>query len=457
VHGSKSVETSLDAADTSVRAKWLIQIPLGAGVKSVRNLGNASLLVAVSGLVAVEAALRLHWVGGPAWYVVGRAFEASTVGGVADWFAVTALFREVPLPVIRRHTNIIAKNRARIVKAIADMVQNRWLSPEVIREHLNRFSASQQLLERLSDETDAQVVLSFLRDLFRKLTGGIDRPEVSGFLERSLKDQLKSIDLAGPLGLWMATAIRRGDHQAIWDTVLSSLEQAMQGTELREVLGRVVDRAIQEYREGGFLQGVTVQAAETLRLFKKDQVVDALSRRLEQWVEEAQGNPDHPLRQRLNAILLDFADGLAAGRPESLESVEKIQRALVEAADTKEYIANALHRLRESVDSELSTDGSDLDQLIRRIFREQLMRFRSDDKAQAALDAWIRNVATEIVEDRHAQIGVMVRGSLEKLSDLHLVAQIEEKVGADLQYIRLNGAVVGGLVGAILAIAKLLL
>src|SRR5579863_6129873 len=101
-------------------------------MKVVRSLGNASLLVAVGGLVAVETALRLHWVRGPAWQVLGRAFEASTVGGVADWFAVTALFREVPLPIVRRHTNIIAKNRARIVAAIADMVQNRWLSPAVI-------------------------------------------------------------------------------------------------------------------------------------------------------------------------------------------------------------------------------------------------------------------------------------------------------------------------------------
>ncbi len=423
----------------------------------MRSLGNASLFAAVSGLVAVETATRLHWVGGPVWQVVGRAFEASTVGGVADWFAVTALFREVPIPIIRRHTNIIAKNRSRIVAAIADMVQNRWLSPAVIREHLNRFSASQQVLDRLSDESGAQGVLSFLRDLLRKLAGGIDRPEVSGLLERSLKDQLKNLELAGPLGLWMAAAIRRGDHQAVWETVLSSLDEAMQGVELREVLGKVVDHAIKEYRDGSFLQGFTVQAAETFRLFKKDQVVDALLRKLEQWLEEAKGNPDHPLRQRLNGILLDFADGLAAGRPEALESVEKIRSALVEAADTREYISRALHRLRESVDSELSTDGSDLDRLVRRIFQEQLVRFRNDAKAQAALDAWIRNIAAELVEERHTQIGVMVRGSLDKLSDLHLVAQIEEKVGADMQYIRLNGAVVGGLVGAILAVAKLFL
>lgn len=417
--------------------------------KSVRSLGNASLLVAVSGFAAVETALRLHWIRGPVWQVVGQAFEASTVGAMADWFAVTALFREVPLPIIRRHTNIIARNRARIVGAIADMVQNRWLAPEVIRENLARFSASQQLLDRLSDETRAEAVLSFLRDLFRKVTGGLDRPEVSGFLERSLKDQLSGIDLAGPLGSWMGTAIRRGDHQAVWETLLSSLEEATRGPELRDVIGGMVDHAVQG--------NIALQAVEKFRLFPKEWVVGALMRRIEELVQEARDKPDHPMREQLNGILLDFADGLAEGRPESVDSVEKVRRAIVEAADTREYIDKALHRLRETVDAELSKSGSDLDRLIRRVLREELDKFRNDTEAQAALDTWIRRVVMEMAEDRHAQIGVMVRGSLDKLSDLHLVSQIEEKVGPDLQYIRLNGALVGGLVGAVLAIAKWLL
>jgi uncharacterized membrane-anchored protein YjiN (DUF445 family) len=138
-------------------------------MKSVRGLGNASLVVAVGGFAAVEAAMGLKWVSGPVWKVLGQAFEAATVGGVADWFAATALFREVPLPVIRRHTNIVVRSRRRIVSGIAHMVQNRWLSLEVIRDHLDRFSASQQLIDYLSDETQTANLLSFLRSLFTKM------------------------------------------------------------------------------------------------------------------------------------------------------------------------------------------------------------------------------------------------------------------------------------------------
>jgi uncharacterized membrane-anchored protein YjiN (DUF445 family) len=411
-------------------------------------------VVAVGGFAAVEAALGQKWVDGPAWGILGQAFEAATVGGVADWFAVTALFREVPLPVIRRHTNIVVKNRARIVAGIADMVQNRWLSPDIIREHLARFSASRHLLDYLSDERRAESALSLLRDLVGQIASGIDEPEVSSFLNRVLKDQLAEFDLAGPMGRWIGAAMRRGDHHAVWETVLSALEESAQGEEFREAARKMLSRAIHEYKEGGFFRGIAVELAETLDIVNKDEAVDALLRNVVRVVREARGNPRHPLRERMDGVLLDFADGLAAGHPEAVRTLEKLRNAFVEAADTGVYIGKALARLRETVDSELTKPGSDLDRLIRRIFRERFEGFREDANAQSKVDAWVRNVATGFVEKRHAAIGEMVRGSLEKLSDLDLVSQIEQKVGTDLQYIRLNGAIVGGLVGALLAVGK---
>ncbi len=423
-------------------------------MKPARSLGNASLMVAAGGFAAVEVALGQRWVDGTAWRILGQAFEAATVGGVADWFAVTALFREVPLPVIRRHTNIVVKNRARIVSGIADMVQNRWLSPEIIREHLTRFSASHHLVDYLSDDRRAETALSFLRDLIGQIARGIDEPEVSSFLDRVLKDQLAEFDLAGPMGRWIGAAMRRGDHHAVWDTVLSALEESAQGEEFREAARNMLARAIHEYEEGGFLRGIAVELAETLDIVNKDEAVDALLRNVVEVVREARGNPRHPLRERMDAVLLDFADGLAAGNPEAVRTVKNLRDAFVEAAETRVHIGNALARLRETVNSEMSKPGSDLDRLIRRIFRERFEGFREDADAQSKVDAWVRNVATGFVEKRHAAIGEMVRGSLEKLSDLDLVSQIEEKVGTDLQYIRLNGAIVGGLVGAALAVWK---
>ncbi|MGA6993156.1 MAG: DUF445 family protein, partial [Candidatus Deferrimicrobiaceae bacterium] len=136
---------------------------------------------------------------------------------MADWFAVTALFHEVRIPMVRRHTNIVVKNRARIVDGIADMVQNRWLSPEVVEEHLGRFSASRALQEYLGADSRREKLLVVLRDLLGTIVEGLDGPEVAAFLSRTLKDQLEGIELAPPLGRWMKKAIDRRDHDAVWD------------------------------------------------------------------------------------------------------------------------------------------------------------------------------------------------------------------------------------------------
>jgi uncharacterized membrane-anchored protein YjiN (DUF445 family) len=256
------------------------------------------------------------------------------------------------------------------------------------------------------------------------------------------------------VGRWIGGGMRRGDHHAVWETVLSALEESAQGAEFREAVRKMLSRAIHEYREGGFLRGIAFEVAETLDIVNKDEAADALLRNVVLVVREARDNPGHPLRERMDGILLEFADGLAAGDPEAVQTLEKLRNAFVEAADTRVYITKSLARLRETVDSELSKPGSDLDRLIRRIFRERFEGFREDANVQSKVDAWVRNVATGFVEKRHAAIGEMVRGSLEKLSDLDLVSQIEEKVGTDLQYIRLNGAIVGGLVGAVLAVGK---
>ncbi len=108
------------------------------------------------------------------------------------------------------------------------------------------------------------------------------------------------------------------------------------------------------------------------------------------------------------------------------------------------------------MEKEFHEPGSALDDLMRRAVSERLEHFRTDGAAQARVDRWVTIAALDLLEKRHEMIGQMVHGSLDKLSDLDLVGQIEEKVGPDLQYIRLNGAIVGGLAGAALAAIKLL-
>ncbi|MGA7104102.1 MAG: DUF445 domain-containing protein [Candidatus Deferrimicrobiaceae bacterium] len=411
----------------------------------------------MTGFTVLELALHQEWVRGPFWVIAASAFEAGTIGGVADWFAVTALFREVRIPLIRRHTNIIVKNRARIVDGIADMVQNRWLSPAVIEEHLGRFSASRALLEYLGDGSRREKLLLVLRDLLGKIVEGLDGPEIAGFLSRTLQDQVKGIDLAGPLGVWMEQAIARRDHDAVWDLLLASLTRSLEDPEIEGLFRRLSRQALDAYKEGGLHRKVVLNIAEAVDLLDDRTVARALIDNLSVFVREARGNPGHPIRQNLDAVLRDFARALSSGDPEAVSTVNTLRARLVENTDAVEVIRKVLGQFRATALKQLDRPDSDLASLMRRFLDERLSEFARDAGAQEKLDAWVRETAVELVRKRHAYIGEMVRGSLEKLRDIDLAAQIESKVGSDLQYIRLNGAVVGALVGAVLAIVKMYL
>ena len=420
------------------------------------SLGNISLAGAIAGLLATEMALRHGVVAGASWHVIRQAFEAATIGGFADWFAVSALFHEVPLPVIRRHTNIIVKNRRRIIESIADIVQNRWLAPHIIREHLSLFSASQYVLNYLADEERFEKVLAITRSIIGQVGRGLEAPEFAGFVERVVKDQLRDLQFAKPLGAWLGQYLRRGDHRRVWDFLLAAVEDTAQRPDLQRLFQRMIGRALDEYPAAGFFKQLGIQMARRLNLVDEEQLAATFISKMTEAVRQARSDPGHPLRSWVDGMLIEFADKLARGDPDALAIVESVRTTLIDAAGSDEILQRALRRLGATMEEGFKNADSDLNQLLRQELHRHLDLFRVNIAAQEQLDGWVKNFALELVEQRHDMIGQMVRGSLEKLSDLDLVRQIETKVGQDLQYIRLNGAIVGGFAGAVLAIIKVL-
>ena len=370
---------------------------------------------------------------------------------------MTALFREVRIPLIRRHTNIVVKNRVRTIDGIADMVQNRWLSPAVVEEHLGRFSASRALQEYLGEGLRREKLLHVLRDLIGKIVEGMDGPEVAGFLSRTLKEQLEGVDLGEVLGRWMEQAIARRDHDAVWELLLESLSRSLGDPDAEVLFRRFSRQALDAYKESGIHRKVALNIAEAVDLLDDRAVALALLNNLTRFVREAKANPDHPVRRKLDEILREFARGLSAGDPAAVSVVEAVRARLIENADAAEVIRKILGRFQATIADQLDRPDSDIISHMRRFLNERLAEFARDPVAQGKLDSWVRETAVELVRKRHAYIGEMVRGSLGKLRDTDLVEQIEAKVGPDLQYIRLNGAIVGAVVGAFLAVLRLYL
>jgi len=417
------------------------------------RIGSISLVVAVAGAVLSRVGLAVGPFAGETWLsIVAAGFEAALVGGLADWFAVTALFRH-PLGIPIPHTAIIPHRREKIIESIVSMVQNEWLSPDVIGARLTRIAPSALLLEWLDDPAHVARLGSPVRDLLRALGRTLGEAQVHEFVERTIRHQLQDLPSNETIARLLARAVKSESAGAVVQSVALSLANLADRPATAEELEWWIQRSATKLRESGkrvvpfFLRRQVVQR----------KIVDAACAYASSELRLAASDPEHPLRRAALATLGRFAERLAAGDPEASLQVARVRRALLESMELRPIIAEALARLRDQLDRELADPEGQLSTFLDRQMRDGIVRVLSDPARRETLDAWVRSTAIDLLERHHDQIGLTVRENLEALETGKLVQQIEDRVGGDLQFVRLNGAVVGGLIGLLLALLHLLL
>ena len=413
------------------------------------HVGAVSLLVAVAGAAASRAAIATGVADGAPWLqIVAAGFEAAMVGGLADWFAVTALFRH-PLGLPIPHTAIIPTRRAKIIEGIVTMVEEVWLSPEVIGARLARMSPGDVIVDWLRDPAHVERLGAPLRDVLRGLARTLTQDEVVTFVERGLQRQLRELPVDATTGRWLARAVASEGADAAFTAVATSLANLAERPRTATELHWWLDRSARALREGGkrFVPFML------RRKIVQRKIVEAACDYAAAELRNAAGQSDQPLRRLVLDALGRFADRLAAGEAEALAQAERLRAAVVESLEAGTLVRDTLARLRAQLEDELADPRGSLSALVDRTLHAGILEVLEDAERRAAFDRWIRATAQDLVARHHDQIGLTVRESLEALETGALVAQIEARVGADLQFIRLNGAVVGGLVGVALAVA----
>jgi uncharacterized membrane-anchored protein YjiN (DUF445 family) len=411
-------------------------------------VGTVSLSVAVCGVVATRAALSTAKLSGETWlHIVAAGFEAAVVGGLADWFAVTALFRR-PLGLPFPHTAIIPNNRKKLVQGIRSTVENNWLSPAVITRRLERVAPSQWVIEFLADPEHATRIGEPLRDLMRRVARFLTEPEVVEFAERAIARQLRELPIEATAARWLS---RAAESQAAGEALRSlalSLKNLAERPRTAQELHWWLLRSARALREHGhrfvpfLLRRKVVQRT----------IVEAALRYASAELRGAVEDPEHPLRRFAVDGLRRFAARLSEGDRAAIEQVERVREALLDSLETAPLVRQGLGRLRQQIEDELDDRSSRLSQMIDAKLREAIMTYLEDPEHRASFDRWVRSTAVDLVRRHHHQIGDTIQENLETLTDDQLVEQIENRVGADLQFIRLNGAVVGGLIGVLLAL-----
>jgi uncharacterized membrane-anchored protein YjiN (DUF445 family) len=370
--------------------------------------------------------------------------EASLVGGIADWFAVTALFRK-PLgwPY---HTALIPRNRTKMIAAIRVMVEQELLSAAMIRQKIEGLQFTDKILKALEKRGGADFLAEKAAHFLSGLKTKIHGDKVAVDLSALIREKVRELGLAQKILVYSQTLLQRQEFDRWLDDRIEDLLVYVSGTRVyAQILIYLEKMKDQQLASGGFLQKTFFGIFEASDGVNLEAAADALQTHLILTIRRLK-SPENTLRIRLKAQLEQRLqswenDGLTEAQIE--EWLEQILSELPLEA----YVETGVEKILTIWQEGRSLSGGSLVSAVRPLAERFWMEVQADPNLQETLDPFFRNTLLEIAQKEHSLIGEIVQETLEDLSDDELNRFIEDKAGNDLQWIRINGSIVGGILG----------
>ncbi len=362
------------------------------------------------------------WIG-----YVEAAAEAAMIGALADWFAVTALFR-YPLGIPIPHTAIIPKRKDDIGRSLGDFVQGNFLTPEVIGERLAGARIAERLGRWLAQPASAERAAEATADALGGVVEVLDDRDVQEALGTAVEKRLKSTEVAPLLGKAIDVAIEGGHHQRMLDGVMRGLVSFLDDN--RSMLR---DRLDQE-------SPWWVPEAIDDRVFNK------IFTGVERFLADVSETPDHEVRRSIDARIRALAVKLRDD-PVLIAKCETMKLELLEHPDVQGWLQSLWGEVKSSLLDAASDPNSDLRRRIVHGFATAGRRLEVDHELQAKVDGWIERLVLHVAEHYRGEVAELISSTVERWDSAETGRRIELQVGRDLQFIRINGTVVGGLAG----------
>ncbi len=404
----------------------------------------AALALALTGMVLRQPHLSPFWGG------LLMAFgEAALVGGLADWFAVRALFTHpfgIPFP----HSALIPRNRPKIVKEIRALVQNEWLPKELLVARVQAFNFVGDGLLSLAAAFKPKLQ-DVLRTVAREVLGEVEPQSVAVFLAQAANRTLE----AGQVTPFLAGLTRRAREEHWLEPLLRAWMEKLNrwagADESRALIRKHLHQAANKYQDQGWFKRVTFRTAEALGGINLDDTAGVLQSEIQRFTQEQLAD-ESQLRQIVEDGLTDVERRLRED-PEFMTQVRKFILEAAESGTLAQLLDPAVAALRDEGLRQVETEGSPVLAWIQARMEVWLERLAADPEETERVNAWCRRMAVTLIDKHHPLIGSLVEEQLNRLSDENLVTMIENKVGEDLNWIRINGTFVGGLVGVIIYLA----
>jgi uncharacterized membrane-anchored protein YjiN (DUF445 family) len=382
------------------------------------------LLLAMGAVFALTSVLLPSY----PWLGVVRAFaEAGMIGALADWFAVTALFRR-PLGLPIPHTAIVPSRKNDIGRALARFIRDHFLVEEAVTARLSRVDLAARLGAWLERDGSARMVSRDLGVALNWLLGAVDSAELRASVRHSLADALDRAPVSSVLAVALDVLTSGSHAQALIDQLVQFGRDQLEGNQDR------IRRRIKE------------RSPWWLPNFVDEEIYDQLVSELERILEEIGENPEHPARNEFNARLRRLRHSLE-GDPVLIEKGQVLKDEFLNHPAVNAYFAELWSRVLEFLREALTDPGSALRLGVETELQLIGERLRCDPQVSERLDRWLRDLIVYLVENYRQQISEIISETVEQWDPTATAERIELHIGRDLQFIRINGTLVGGLVG----------
>ena len=363
-----------------------------------------------------------------AW--VRATAEASLVGGLADWFAVTALFRH-PLGIPIPHTAIMQKQKDRVGRILGNFVQNHFLSRAVLEQRLAGIHPAERAAHWMSEEANRT-------RLARQLAGGLARAvealpdaEVREFMQRSAANRLEQLQLAPLLGDLLTVAAADGRPQELLNEVMKLIGHA-----LRDGHDAIRDK-------------VRAESPRWLPLGVRDAVAERLTGGIERVLAEMSADPNHPIRRRFDSAVGEFIARMKSS-PEVITRMEKLKQDLLGHPMVEDLVSSVWDRARRAA-ARYRTDPEHASLVpLEGVLAGLGDSLATSEDLRYEVDRFLTEVVTSLLEQHRQEVADLIAATVADWDPEVAAGRIELAVGRDLQFVRLNGTLVGGLAGLII-------
>ncbi|HEX9210697.1 MAG TPA: DUF445 domain-containing protein [Bradyrhizobium sp.] len=407
-----------------------------AELRRVKALATLVLAATLALFIVAKLLLNVH----PVFGFIAAFAEAATIGGLADWYAVVALFKR-PLGLPIPHTAIIQSNQARIADKLGEFIQVHFLEAGPVEAKLNEIDFGSFVADWLRDRKRSDDLARFALRLLPEAFSATESSGLMTFIIRRMSSQLQAIDLAPLAAGTLRGFVAEGRHQILFDDLLRVMHDTLNQ---KETMAMIREK-------------VRAELPTLLRLYRADKfLVNKIVASATAFFDEVRADPKHPFRGEFDRMVLSFVDRLGTDQA-YIDRIDGLKRDLLARPELADLARTVWANTRSFIERSASGETQVLQHHLAGMCVAAGEALAGDAELRGEINKGLVAVLRSFVADQKSGVSTFISDQVKSWDMAQLISLIEINIGRDLQYIRFNGSLIGGLAGLALYSVEFLL